>query len=218
MRWRPPKPDLIPDLPAYRSRPADGFAPERIVLARGCDKTVAGQRLAEAICAAYPRVEIIEALDTPHNRIALGPSNELELHYEGKRTLVLAVAAVGLSTRRVRGMFYTPAPIVDYMAWATLSRLLADRTLDELAGLHVLDLSCGCGAFLIGCFRFLIRWYEQCLGDHGMAWQHALDLMGRAFRGCDIDTRALQWTAKLLSLAAWRGVRKRRRVLEECAD
>jgi spore photoproduct lyase len=67
----------------------DGFAPERIVLARGCDKTVAGQRLAEAICAAYPRAEIIEALDTPHNRIALGPSNELELHYEGKRTLVL---------------------------------------------------------------------------------------------------------------------------------
>ena len=90
MRWRPPKPDLIPDLPAYRSRPVDGFAPERIVLARGCDKTVAGQRLAEAICAACPRAEIIEALDTPHNRIALGPSNELELHYEGKRTLVLA--------------------------------------------------------------------------------------------------------------------------------
>ena len=59
-------------------------------MARGCTATAAGQRLAEAICAAYPRAEIIEALDTPHNRIALGPSNELELHYEGKRTLVLA--------------------------------------------------------------------------------------------------------------------------------
>ena len=33
---------------------------------------------------------MIEALDTPHNRIALGPSDALELHYEGKRTLVLA--------------------------------------------------------------------------------------------------------------------------------
>ena len=33
---------------------------------------------------------MIEAFDTPHNRIALGPSGALELHYEGKRTLVLA--------------------------------------------------------------------------------------------------------------------------------
>ena len=32
----------------------------------------------------------------------------------------LTVAAAGLSTRRVRGMFYTPAPIVDYMVSATL--------------------------------------------------------------------------------------------------
>jgi len=104
-------------------------------------------------------------------------------------------------------MFYTPAPIVDYMVSTTLSRLLADRTPEELTGLQVLDPSCGCGAFLIGCFRFLIRWREQRLGDLGMARQHAFDLMGRAFRGCDIDPRALQWTAKLLALAAWHSAR-----------
>jgi spore photoproduct lyase len=33
---------------------------------------------------------VIEALDTPHNRIPLRPSDALGLHYEGKRTLVLA--------------------------------------------------------------------------------------------------------------------------------
>jgi spore photoproduct lyase len=60
------------------------------VLARGSNATVANRNLAAAICAAYPRAEVIEALDTPHNRIALSPSNALELHYEGKRTLVLA--------------------------------------------------------------------------------------------------------------------------------
>ena len=119
----------------------------------------------------------------------------------------LTVTAAGLPTRRARGMFYTPAPIVDYMVSTTLSRLLADRTPEELTGLQVLDPSCGCGAFLIGCFRFLIRWHEQRLGDLEMARQHAFDLMGRAFRGCDIDPRALQWTAKLLALAAWHSAR-----------
>jgi len=83
MPWRPPDPYLISDLPAYRPRPADGFSPERIVLAKGCNATAASRNLAEAICAAYPRVEVIEAFDTPHNRIALGPSDALELHYEG---------------------------------------------------------------------------------------------------------------------------------------
>jgi spore photoproduct lyase len=90
MRWRLPEPHLISDLPAYRARPVDGFVPGRIVLARGCNATAAGQSLAEAICAAYPWAEVIEAFDTPHNRITLGPSDALALHHEGKRTLVLA--------------------------------------------------------------------------------------------------------------------------------
>jgi spore photoproduct lyase len=90
MRWRLPEPHLISDLPAYRAQPVVGFVPERIVLARGCNAMAAGESLAEAICAAYPRAEVIEAFDTPHNRITLGPSDALALHHEGKRTLVLA--------------------------------------------------------------------------------------------------------------------------------
>lgn len=119
----------------------------------------------------------------------------------------LVAEPAGSSTRRARGMFYTPAPIVDYLVSTTLSKLLADRTPDELTQLKVLDPSCGCGTFLTGCFRFLVRWHEQCLGDRGLAHQYSLDLMGRAFLGCDIDPRALQWTARLLALAAWRGVK-----------
>jgi hypothetical protein len=119
----------------------------------------------------------------------------------------LTATAAGLSTRRFRGMFYTPAPIVDYMVSVTLGGLLADRTPDELTRLRVLDPSCGCGAFLIGCFRFLIRWHEKRLGDHQLAQRCAIDLMGQAFRGCDIDCRALHWTAKLLALAAWHSAR-----------
>jgi spore photoproduct lyase len=90
MRSRPLDQYLTPEMPAYHPRPADGFAPARIVLARGSNATAFGRKLAEGIGVAYPDAEVIEALDTPHNRISLGPSDALELHYEGKRTLVLA--------------------------------------------------------------------------------------------------------------------------------
>lgn len=90
MRSRPLDQYLISEMPAYNPRPTDGFVPTRIVLARGSNATASGRKLAEGICAAYPDAEVIEVLDGPHNRIPLGPSDPLQLHYEGKRTLVLA--------------------------------------------------------------------------------------------------------------------------------
>jgi spore photoproduct lyase len=90
MRSRPLDESLIPELPAYSPRPTPGFTPARIVLASGSDSTSFGRKLAEGICAAYPQAEVVEALDTPHNRINLEQSDALGLHYEGKRTLVLA--------------------------------------------------------------------------------------------------------------------------------
>ncbi len=62
----------------------------RIVLAKGSNSTAARRRLAESICTAYPQAEVIEAFDTPHNRVNLGQSDPLRLHEDGKRTLVLA--------------------------------------------------------------------------------------------------------------------------------
>jgi len=67
-----------------------GFAPARIVLAKGSNTTAVRRRLVEGICAAYPEAEVIEDFGTPHNRINLGRSDPLALHEEGKRTLVLA--------------------------------------------------------------------------------------------------------------------------------
>jgi hypothetical protein len=115
--------------------------------------------------------------------------------------------AAGLPARRARGMFYTPAPIVDYLVWTSLTQLFAERTPDDLSKLRVLDPSCGCGAFLIGCFRFLVLWHEQRFADAKLAQQRSIQLMERVFRGCDIDSRALKWTARLLSLAAWHGTK-----------
>lgn len=67
-----------------------GFVPSRLVLAKGSNTTAARRRLTEAIGAAYPKAQVIEAYDRPHNRIDLEQSDPLRLHYEGKHTLVLA--------------------------------------------------------------------------------------------------------------------------------
>ena len=74
----------------HQSRPSPLFAPKRIVLAKGSMSTESRRELAEEICAAYPNAEVVEALDTPHNRITLEHTDPLQLHYEGKQTLVLA--------------------------------------------------------------------------------------------------------------------------------
>ena len=73
----------------YRPRPAPLFWPSKIVLAKGSNRTDGRRRLAEQICAAYPDAEVVEAFDTPHNRVNLGTTDPLQLHERGKRTLVL---------------------------------------------------------------------------------------------------------------------------------
>lgn len=83
----------------YTPRLVDLFRPRRIVLAKGSVTTPKRRSLAERICAAYPEAEVEEHLGTAHNRIDLGISDPLQLHYEGRRTLVLGEhnSAVGRS-------------------------------------------------------------------------------------------------------------------------
>ena len=113
-------------------------------------------------------------------------------------------------TRRARGMYYTPAPIVDYLVSTTLDRLLAERHPEELLQLRLLDPSCGCGAFLIGCLRYLFRWLGLRLdcGDEE-ATRAFLTLAGRMFHGCDIDPQAVRWSIRLLLLSAWESLTSR---------
>jgi hypothetical protein len=73
----------------YLPRPAPLFRPITVVLAKGSNRTPSRRRLAEKICAAYPDAEVVEAFDTPHNRVNLGTTDPLRLHERGKQTLVL---------------------------------------------------------------------------------------------------------------------------------
>jgi DNA repair photolyase len=96
-------PDLFSPLatgePLYQPRVTPLFRPHRILLTKGSTATPQRRSLVERICAVFPRAEVIERLDTPHNKINLGISDPLTLHYEGRRTLVFGVhqSALGLS-------------------------------------------------------------------------------------------------------------------------
>ncbi|MBN1342775.1 MAG: hypothetical protein JXQ73_08860 [Phycisphaerae bacterium] len=85
---------------AYRPRRTALFEPERIVLARGSCDGQERESLIRRICGLYPRAEVVEQLDTPHNRIDLGTGDRLDVHYRGKRTLVFGEH--GSAVRRAR--------------------------------------------------------------------------------------------------------------------
>ena len=82
--------------------------------------------------------------------------------------------------RKEGGVYYTPAPIVDYMLDATLSPLLQGRSPQSVAGrdstrnrhpLRVLDPSCGSGTFLLGAYDYLLRWYlDAYTADSAERW------------------------------------------------
>ncbi|MFO8013883.1 MAG: hypothetical protein R6X20_11340 [Phycisphaerae bacterium] len=74
---------------AYAPRPAWGFTPRRVVLAKGSRTTPDRRRFADAICAAYPDAEVLHQPDVPHNRVDLGEAEPLAALRRGKQTLVL---------------------------------------------------------------------------------------------------------------------------------
>jgi DNA repair photolyase len=76
------------------------FRPHRIFLTKGSLSTSERRAFVARICAVYPRAEVVEQLDTPHNKVNLGISDPLTLHHEGRRTLVFGAhhSALGRST------------------------------------------------------------------------------------------------------------------------
>ncbi len=85
------QPALFETAKEYQPRPSRYFGVQRIILAKGSLQTPDRRRLAESICATYPKAEIQEQLDTPHNQVDLHETDPLKLHRRGKRTLVLGI-------------------------------------------------------------------------------------------------------------------------------
>ena len=99
----------------------------------------------------------------------------------------------GESEGRVRGAYYTPVPLVNFM----LDKLDSRKPLQP--GMRVLDQSCGSGAFLVQCYRKLIERQLQELGRH--LWPAELgSILTNHIFGVDIDEDACQIAELSLSL------------------
>ena len=70
--------------------------------------------------------------------------------------------------RKARGVYYTPASIVDYIVRQTVAPQIERRSPAQLASsqnkapFRVLDMACGSGSFLLGAY--------QCFLDHCLSW------------------------------------------------
>lgn len=111
------------------------------------------------------------------------------------------------SQRYTKGIHYTPSPLVDYLVLQTLSRAFHKLKPLEIQQLRILDPSCGCGAFLIAAFRYIMTWFKHGFSTKkqllSLNPQKTLEFLRTMIFGTDIDDRATQWTRKLLLLTAW---------------
>lgn len=67
--------------------------------------------------------------------------------------------------RKSGGVYYTPAPIVDYIVAKTVGPLLVNRTPKDIENVRVLDPACGSGSFLIAAYQYLIDWHRNYYAD-----------------------------------------------------
>jgi len=123
--------------------------------------------------------------------------------------------------KKAGGVYYTPAYIVEYIVKNTVGKMVEDKSPKQLEKLHVLDMACGSGSFLLGAFDYLLNHYLQWYishypGKHPKAlWKHRDDwrlttsekkriLLTHIF-GVDIDRQAVEVTKLSLLLKVLEG-------------
>ena len=119
------------------------------------------------------------------------PIETLSVIYE--QFLHNTVRPSGESEGKVKGAYYTPVPLVNYM----LDKLDSQKPLQS--GMRVLDLSCGSGAFLVQCYRKLIERRMRDLGRRLRPAELGRILTNNIF-GVDIDEDACQIAELSLAL------------------
>jgi len=111
------------------------------------------------------------------------------------------------SDRRKKGVYYTPAALVDYIVFDTLKKIFHKLEPEQIRRLRILDPSCGCGAFLIATMRFILKWLEDKYNNSEQSLylspQGSFELLESMIYGTDIDEWAIHWTRRLLLLTVW---------------
>jgi len=61
--------------------------------------------------------------------------------------------------KKAGGIYYTPQFIVDYIVENTVGKLCKGKTPQKVSKLRILDPACGSGSFLLGAYKYLLRWH-----------------------------------------------------------
>jgi len=94
--------------------------------------------------------------------------------------------------RKMHGIYYTPQFVVDYIVEQTLGQVLAERSLDEVRELAVLDMACGSGSFLIAAYERLLRHHAEALQQPALSQEERLEILTRNVYGVDLDGQAVE--------------------------
>jgi hypothetical protein len=129
--------------------------------------------------------------------------------------------------RKANGIYYTPGAIVEHVIEHTLGRWLQKKTPDQAAKITILDPACGCGAFLVSAYQYLLNWHRDWYVDDGShkhtrklcrdsagAWQvrpsTKRQILLNSIYGVDLDLEAVRLTRRSLLTLASGGVFPRR--------
>jgi hypothetical protein len=125
--------------------------------------------------------------------------------------------------KKAGGVYYTPAYIVGYIVRNTVGKQIEGKTPRQIADLHVLDMACGSGSFLLGAYDYLLDYYLKWYMAHDPAkhkqavWQKGADgewkltiaekkrILTNHLFGVDIDRQAVEVTKLSLLLKVLEG-------------
>jgi len=108
--------------------------------------------------------------------------------------------------RKKEGIYYTPKPIVDYIADKTLSVIIKEylhnSQYSQLENIKVLDPACGSGSFLIKAFQIFDNAYSRTPHFSSNPIMRKVKILSNNIYGVDLDEEAVELTKLNLLLSA----------------
>ncbi len=69
--------------------------------------------------------------------------------------------------RKAGGVYYTPQYIVDYIVEHTVGELIKGKAPKDIEKIKIVDPACGSGSFLLGAFRYLLKYHNDWYINNG---------------------------------------------------
>lgn len=123
--------------------------------------------------------------------------------------------------RKAGGVYYTPQYIVDYIVQNTVGKLVAGKAPKDIEKIKIADPACGSGSFLLGAYRYLLRYHQDWYHANGYAARKMKDhpltpagtlatrekkrILRNNIYGVDLDANAVEVSKLSLLLCCMEG-------------